>query len=79
MPTLPRLSSDSGFGERLQIVVENPSSPVIADWYNGSPESFDSIVRGDGLDLKLQSNLLEKQDIKKLLKKGQKTLDDVSK
>ncbi len=72
-------TSDSGFGERLQIVVENPSSPVIADWYNGSPESFDSIVRGDGLDLKLQSNLLEKQDIKKLLKKGQKTLDDVSK
>lgn len=70
---------DSGMGEMLQIVVENPSAPVIADWYNGSPESFDSIVRGYGLDLKLQSNLLEKHDIKKLLKKGQKTLDDVAK
>lgn len=56
--------------EEVQVVIENPQSPTIIDWYVNDPESFDSLVRGEDLLLSESENLLINQDFEKIKEKA---------
>lgn len=45
-------------GEVIQIAIKNPQLPIVFDWYNADPASFDSAVRGYGLDICDSTNLI---------------------
>lgn len=69
------LGIDSGFGESIELVIDNPRHPVLSDWYNSSPGSFDSNMRGYGSDLFNKTKWLKNQDTTTIFKKCQKELD----
>lgn len=69
--------SSSLFAEEIQIVIENPQSPKIIDWYVSDPASFDGQVRGDDLSLIESKNWLMNQNLEELLKKGKEIIDKI--
>ena len=69
--------SSSLFAEEIQIVIENPQSPKIIDWYVNDPASFDGQVRGDDVSLIESKNWLMNQNLEELLKKGKEITDKI--
>ena len=61
---------DAGEGECTQVVLENPQSPVIVDWYNAEPPSFDTQMRNYGLNMTIPSNWLENYDMEEIRAKA---------
>ena len=61
---------DAGEGECTQVVLENPQSPVIVDWYNAEPPSFDTQMRNYGLNMTVPSNWLENYDMEEIRAKA---------
>ena len=61
---------DAGEGECTQVVMENPQSPVIVDWYNAEPPSFDTQMRNYGLNMTVPSNWLENYDMEEIRAKA---------
>ena len=53
----------------IQVVLKNPKNPEIVDWYDGSPESFDSIVRSPGLYLLDFGSILNDSDSNEIREK----------
>ena len=43
--------TESGFGSGVQMLIENPQSPVLADWFENGKESWDRGVREGHYDL----------------------------
>ncbi len=58
------LTERSYLGECVQIGVQNPAEPIIIDWYNEDPASFESSVRGGQLDLFDFQNLMTNLEVK---------------
>ena len=56
-------------GLLFQVVLKNPKNPEIVDWYDGSPESFDSIVRSPGLYLLDFGSILNDSDSNEIREK----------
>ncbi len=53
-------------GREEYVAIRDPQSPVIFDWYNTEPSGFDSLIRGEGLDLFDAQNLISDEDILQL-------------
>ncbi|MBQ7096411.1 MAG: hypothetical protein IJN80_08215 [Clostridia bacterium] len=51
--------STSHLTESIQVALDCLYSPKIVDWYNPDPASYESQLRGDGLDLSDIKNLLD--------------------
>lgn len=64
----------SGFGETIQVVIENSDNPIIIDFYNGSFESFDSQIRSYELDLTDSKNWLSNQNTNEIISNMNKRL-----
>ena len=53
-------------GQLIQIALSNPRNPQIVDWYDDDPASFESVLRGHGLNLFNPSNLIENMNLSKI-------------
>lgn len=59
----PNVSFDSASRRYYQIVLKNAENPVIVDWYEEDPGSFDSKVRTYLMDMTDSANWLKSQDM----------------
>ncbi|MCL1919094.1 MAG: hypothetical protein FWG14_12455 [Peptococcaceae bacterium] len=75
-----RADFTSSISGPIQLIIENPKKPAIADWYDGDSTGFDAQARWDGLDLSLEENSLYRlssHNIDDILNEGQKVLDSI--
>ena len=49
-------------GNKYQVAIQNAANPIIIDWYNADPASFESLTRGNGLNLFDTENLITELD-----------------
>ena len=67
---------DSADGDCIQVVLTDPASPTVADWYCAFPASFDSGVRNWGLRMTVPSNWLEESDMPAIREKAGQIMED---